>query len=627
MSGCVFEIACYTPQGTKERLVSGPVACTGTGDWCDPERGLAFSWAFEPVAEGLRLRIPGASLREDGKYKLGSITICCSAFHGTEGDGGTFMTPYASGYLTHTHGHRPAEHLLAVFNERKWQVSWGNMPLYGFFRDGRCRIGLLEEGRFDADLRLRTAYGAEKSYALDPVLYIRQEPLEPAAGGDRTLLLAEVEGDWRAAAKWYRRYNLEVRKLPTIAERVRTEPDLAYSTRSLTIRCRMAVKPLPTQILEQRPENEPAPRVFLTFDNVREIAEEFARQGVGPSEFCLVGWNHGGHDGAFPQLFPVADGCGSEDDLRGLIDRMNALGYHLSLHDNYYDGYTLARNFDFDDVCREFGEYGGPMVGGGRLGGGQAYRVCPARAVKYAEANFAEVKRRLPGLHGPYFVDVISIIPMKPCSHPRHPLDRRGNSECYRRILKLQHDTFGLSMSEGGRDWALPELDRTYMIYNLDRPVEPFCDEHVPLYQMAYHGIVLYNNCRLFINTLPGDRAYVENLAWGGLPMLYYHHIFNPSWGAGGGWSLDLTYEGPEKLAADVAVFKRMSDDVVKLSPLQQTFMEDFIRHDNGLTETVYANGMRLFVNAEEHALPLPGGETVPARDFLLMDREGNPVP
>ena len=173
----------------------------------------------------------------------------------------------------------------------------------------------------------------------------------------------------------------------------------------------------------------------------------------------------------------------------------------------------------------------------------------------------------------------------------------------------------------------LPELDRTYMIYNLDRPVESFCDEHVPLYQMVYHGIVLYNNCRLFINTLPGDRAYVENLAWGGLPMLYYHHIFNSSWGAGGGWSLDLTYEGPEKLAADVAVFKRMSDDVVKLSPLQQTFMEDFIRHDNGLTETVYANGMRLFVNAEEHALPLPGGETVPARDFLLMDREGNPVP
>ena len=207
----------------------------------------------------------------DPVIKIG-VTLCvCSPFsrrvvgHLTD-----------AGQAVHQSGHSAHRHIVDLT-----RLLRRGRYLSGSSGDGRCQIGLLEEGRFDADLRLRTAYGVEKSYALDPVLYIRQEPLEPAAGGDRTLLLAEVEGDWRAAAKWYRRYNLEVRKLPTIAERVRTEPNLAYSTRSLTIRCRMAVKPLPTQILVQRPENEPAPRVFLTFDNVREIAEEFARQGSG----------------------------------------------------------------------------------------------------------------------------------------------------------------------------------------------------------------------------------------------------------------------------------------------------------------------------------------------------------
>lgn len=613
---CSFEITYFTQNGPKGFAASGEFYFGKAGTWKCSESGLSFSYHFEPSEAGIRLVIPEASLREEGECKFASIIFRNSGFLGHEGDGSELFIPYASGYLTRSAGHDCAEYLLGIFNERAWQVTWGNMPLYGFFQDGHCRIGLIEGGKLDADLRLRTAWGETKEYSLDAVFNIRQDANQSALDEDMSILFAEFPGNWKKAAQWYRKYNLEVRKLRTIAERVATEPDLEYSTKSLTVRCRMAVKPLPAQILEQRPENEPKPRVFLTYDNIREIAEEFRRQGVGPSEFCLVGWNHGGHDGAFPQLFPTAEGCGNENELRNLIGQINELGYHISLHDNYYDGYTLAQNFNFDDVCREFGEYGGPMVGGGRLGGGQAYRICPKQAVGYARTNFEEVARRLPGLHGPYFVDVISIIAMKSCSHPQHRIDHRDNCDYYKEILKLQHDVFGLSMSEGGRDWALPELDRTYMIYNLDKPAEKFCDEHVPFFQMVYHGIILYNNCRLFINTWPGSREYAENLAWGGLPMLYYHHIFNPAWNSSGGWSLDLTYEGPEKLAKDVAVFKRMSDDVVKLAPLQQAFLEDFIHHENGVTETVYSNGTHLFVNMEKHATKTPDGELVPSGGF-----------
>lgn len=624
---CFFEVMYSGPDRTTGRTETGTVKFGEAGQWKDARLGLEFSYRFESTPWGTLLVIPADSLGENGSSKFASITFCNPEFTGREGDGGEFFIPYGSGYLTRTSGHKAGEYLLAIFNERSWQVTWGNMPVYGFFRDGLCRIGLIEGGKLDADLRLRTARGEQKSYSLDPVFNIRHDVNEPKLDEDMTILFAEVPGNWKEAAKWYREYNRNVRKLKTIAGRVQEEPDLEYSTKSLTVRCRIAVKPLPAQILEQRPENEPKPRVFLTYDNVKTIAEEFHKQGVGPAEFNLVGWNHGGHDGAFPQLFPTCDGCGSEDELRGLINRINELGYHISLHDNYYDGYTLARNFNFDDVCRGFGEYGGPMIGGGRLGGGQAYRVCPEKAVHYAKNNFEEVSRRLPGLRGPYFVDVISIIPMKSCSHPQHPIDRRGNSEYYKQILKLQHDTFGLSMSEGGRDWAMPELDRTYMVYNLDKVTEEFCDEHVPFFQMVYHGFLLYNNCRLFINATPGSRGYAENLAWGGLPLLYYHHIFNPSWNADSGWGLDLTFEGPEKLAEDVAVFKKMSTDVMALASTQQAFMEDFIRHGNDLTETVYSNGLHLVVNTGANDLTAPDGANVPAGGYHIFRQETSSKP
>ncbi len=620
---CSFEIIYCVPKKENGRIFTQEWNSAEGGHWQDAELGLEFSFRFDSTPWGAKLVIPADSVRESGPAKFASIIFRSRNFTAREGDGGSFFTPYASGYLTRTTGHDTNEYLLPVFNERAWQVAWGNMPLYGCFRGGVCRIGLIDGGQFDADLRLRTAWGEKKSYSLDPVFNIRHDKNEPALDEDMSILFTEVSGTWKEAAKWYRKYNLEVRKLKPIAERVKDEPDLEYSTKSLTVRCRMSVKPLPAQILEQRPENEPKPRVFLTYSQVKKIAGEFRKQGVGPAEFNLVGWNHGGHDGAFPQLFPTADGCGSEDELRDLIGRVNELGYHISLHDNYYDGYTLARNYNFDDTCREFGEYGGPQIGGGRLGGGQAYRVCPQKAVDYARANFKEVANKLPGLHGPYFVDVVSIIPMKPCSHPLHRIDRRDNNVYYKEILKLQHDTFGLSMSEGCRDWAFPELDRTYMIYNLDKPAEGFCDEHIPFVQMVYHGIMLYNNCRLFINTFPGYREYAENLAWGGLPMIYFHHIFNPTWSADGGWSLDLTYEGAEKLAKDVAIFKKMSDDVQKLAPAQQAFFEDFIRHGETLTETVYSNGMRLFVNTGEFDVTAPDGATVPPKEFVLCWKSG----
>ena len=195
----------------------------------------------------------------------------------------------------------------------------------------------------------------------------------------------------------------------------------------------MAVKEVPPKVFEQTPETAPIPKKLMSFNNISEIAAEFAKQKVGPAEFCLVGWNYGGHDGAFPQLFPVEEVCGGEEELKRTIESVDKSGYPLSLHDNYYDGYTLAENFDLDDACCQNDPFRTPLKGGGALSGGRAYRVCPEKAAnKYASVNIPEVAERL-NIRGAYFSDVISIIPMCKCYHPEHPVNRLQNADYYKK--------------------------------------------------------------------------------------------------------------------------------------------------------------------------------------------------
>ncbi len=578
---------------------------------------LGFSW--ETSSDGKRewLKIPVAKLREEGANRFKDIVPFAGRIAGVEGDGGALVLPLDSGRLCHTKGKKEAEEFFGHFTEpAEWQVSWSNMSFIGQFANGKAQMAIIEGAKFDVQLRVRTSWGEGKSYAVDAVFMIRDFADDAPLDEDITVAYEAFKGDWRAIAKAYRTFIKEVRRIPSLAEKSKDNPDLDYSARAITVRCRMGVKPLPCKIPEQTPENEPPIKVFLTFAQIREIADEFAKQKVGAAEFCLVGWGNGGHDGSFPQLFPVPECFGGEAELRRTIEHVKKLGYHISLHDNCYDGYSLARNFDMDDICK-LHDGSRRKTSCGVLAGGQPYRVCAQReAEKYAPSNFPKCKAL--GINGAYFVDVISIIGMVKCYDKRHPLSRGGNGKYYKRIMKMMHDTFGVSMSEGARDWAMPELDRAYMVLNCIKAPYECVDELVPVYEIVHHGNIVYNNFREGINCFPGHELHLKNLAWGGLPLVYFHHLFHPDWKANSGWANDLTLEGPEKLAADVAKIKRMSDDVAKLAHLRFVELEDIIEHGETLVQTLYANGQSVWANYAASPAKTPDGKTVPAMDFIV---------
>ena len=94
-------------------------------------------------------------------------------------------------------------------------------------------------------------------------------------------------------------------------------------------------------------------RVFCDFARVRDILDEFHRQGIERAEFCLVGWNRGGHDGRYPQIFPVEPALGGEAELRKTIRHGQSLGYQIVAHDCYYGAYRISEDWSEDYMRKQ----------------------------------------------------------------------------------------------------------------------------------------------------------------------------------------------------------------------------------------------------------------------------------
>src|SRR5690606_13505117 len=294
----------------------------------------------------------------------------------------------------------------------------------------------------------------------------------------------------------------------------------------MEVRLRLAVKPVPHSIVEQTPDNEPPVRVFLTFEQVRTIVDEFQSQGINDAQFTLVGWNIGGHDGRYPQVFPVEPLLGGEKSLKETIKYGQSKGYLVSAHNCYYDAYRIADTWS-ESYLRKNRD--GSLIKGGQWGGGQSYLQCLAQSYELFASRDLEQIRAL-GFEGLFYTDVLSITRPLECHDPNHPVSRKEDAEARLRILRLAQSLFGGVQSEGPLDFAAPALDR--FIYtsihtnNTSHLDLPYLDESVPLFPLVYHGTMTYNLDNTTVNALPGENEYLKNIAYGGVPLIYFYGNF-----------------------------------------------------------------------------------------------------
>lgn len=579
--------------------------------------GMTIRLTFSATGDVLTVAVPAGGMEETGAAILKTLRLLPRFGAAREGDEGYLVIAQQSGALCRFREKKPAEKWVSVYQG----ICQCPMPLFGMVRGDGGLAGILTSGQYDARVCISTCFGAGQQYAVDPEFTLRSFAKEPCLADDLAVeyhFLPPAEADWTAIGKRYRQYNFARRGIRPLRDRAAGSPELAYSAEALQVRIRVGVKPVPYEIAEQTPENEPPVQVFCSFARVRDIMDAFHRQGIDRAEFCLVGWNLGGHDGRYPQVLPPEPALGGEGELRATIRHGQSLGYQVVAHDNYYDAYRISEDWS-EEYLRK--QPDGQPLKGGVWGGGQSYNVCLKRADElFAPRNFQAIRNL--GFRGMHYSDVLSIIGPRPCYDPRHPQTRREDAEATVRILARAQKEFGGVQSEGSLDFTASALDRLLYI-DCDKwsPLVkmPYVDECVPLYETVYHGVLIYNLSTEVVNCLPGEDGYLRNIEYGGTPLIYFYGHFLRD--ASKNWlgRRDYRYDDRAGLEEAVAGLRRVYDDLQRLAPLQQAFLEGHRRLADGVFETLYDDGQRVVVNYGETPHALAGGRTVPPRGYLLV--------
>ena len=599
----------------KEYVWSGDSAV-----WENPGLGFAFEFKKERCPGGDKFSVAAGSIREYGVNKLASFVFRTTFMSGQEGDDAEFILPCDIGVSCRMRDKDEGEYMLPGFTEPEWPPYVMNMLMAGEITSTGSRLMIIDDCRHDSGFRLRTNYGKDHQYQLDPVFILRRDPADPLPEDSPAVLCCEVNGGLVQMAVAYRAYIMKKLNISPLKAKFASSEALRQSAESLMIRLRMATKPVPAPVDNQTTENQPEVRKLMDFDDAVRLAEECARQGIENIDFTFVGWNYGGHDGAFPQIFPVEEKLGGQAAMERAIKRIKELGYKVGIHDNFIDSYTLADNLDCSDWAVDSR---GEVLKGEIWGGGRAHLLCPKQSLdRYLPEHFTGLETF--GFNGAYYVDVLSLLCLYPCASPKHPVSHKEAMRYWKKILLKQREFSGVAMSEGIREWALPELDRAYAASNRPDPhVElPFADKTVPLVPIIFHGLVIYNSCRMTINAMPGDKLYLENIAFGGLPLLYFYQRFQGNSSIINRGCEDLKITTNEKLREDVSRIKRISEDLKQLASLQTEFITNYERSKEGLSCISYGNGKKLYVNHTEIKLAADDGTIIPDRNFIIKQEK-----
>ncbi|MGN0852296.1 MAG: DUF5696 domain-containing protein [Kiritimatiellia bacterium] len=502
------------------------------------------------------------------------------------------------------------------------------MPIFGLKRGDRLWYGHVKTWRFDYDF---TAAAKKGAYEVFPRFRCdRVKAFFPGFYNDIVVEYHPLTGaaaDYNGLAHAYRRYQLARGAVRTIKDRVKDSPELDYLCDAIVVRIQThAAKPIPDAKdpkLFFRQGEEPPVVVHMPFGVTEEFLQALKDAGVDKLSICSAGWQDGGYDGRVPGHFPVGAEAGGAAAFRRLIGKAKALGYQFALHASNTDGYLCSRRWDADWVCKRAD---GALDMGGLWAGGQCYWVCQKCAwERWLPQEMKEMAAL--GIRGPHYIDVYSATYPQRCGDPKHPCTPEQMAEFQNRILAEGRRLMGGAASESGYDHVAGNLDYiNYVERDLKELAEgklpPLATGVFPVWELVYHGIILYTSDRWCQNHTRGKCLY--KLEKSG----------DPRWMEGDGVedprvALKIVEFGGRPIFytckfADVPRIRRAWDEFVPVRHLQR---EQMVRHDalaDQVFLTSFGDGSKIVSNYGADAYDYHG-ETVKPLSYLLVNPNGPP--
>ncbi len=421
--------------------------------------------------------------------------------------------------------------------------------------------------------------------------------------------LTGKDANYAGMARKYRKYQLDRKEVKTIRERVKNSPQLAYTAESIFVRVKHGIKYNP-KIEHQTPENEPKVHVSYTFNDFKNIMANLKSLGVEKAEMCFVGFNSGGFDGRFPDIFPIEPAFGGEEKMREAIAYGKELGYQMTCHVCNTDFYSVAKRWNENDISLGVD---GQKQKHGILAGGRAYYPCFKQVFeKYIEEDYKGLSGL--GLKGTHHIDVTSCIVPYVCTHKDHPCTRQETADYMNKIGLRAREVFGGFGSEGPCDHVAKSLD--YILYASAYPSwvgrkHPLVETVLPLWQIVYHGIIVSNPFYYTIDyniedprgfspynfVMDSKFRHLKLVEYGGRPTFYFQ-----------------SYRSPKNLAK----IKEAHDEYKTRSYLQYEFMDDHRELAPDVFITIYSDGSKIVCNYSDKDFAYNGRDVKPM-DYILI--------
>lgn len=490
-----------------------------------------------------------------------------------------------SGYMVIPRGKEVCDYCLCYFDKHSddfaFENTESNMPIFGFKTKEKCFLCIVSGMCCDYTLVVEQKNGKYR-------IYPRFELFGDTPYEDITLEYFELFGedaDYSGMARTYRKYKVEKFGMKPLSERIKTEPYLKYSLDSVMIRIRCGWKPAPSPVQHQNLDNEPEMYTACDFARCSELIDELYAQKVDKAEICLVGWNIKGHDGRWPQAFPVENALGAEDELKKLIKKAQKMGYQITCHTNSTDQYEIADSYSAENNCLD--RNGNPLLDPG-WSGGEMSKICPIKGLEQAKEILPKVASL--GFRGTHYIDVVGVVHPIRCHNKKHYSHSGTSVRCYKELCEYARGVFGGISSEGAYDFIAPYID--YGLYiSFKHDIGGICDKTIPFWQIVYHGYVMSNPYADTVNPTfkPYDRM-MKLFEYGGRPSYYYYSVFTNN---GFNWmgNEDARCDTDEQLKESVSKIKKGYDEYKKLSRYDTLFIEKHEEIEENVFRVTYSDG------------------------------------
>ncbi len=545
-------------------------------------RKISKSVKLEDVSESVkRLTVPKSELSGDVRF----IDVVADFAPAKKGD---------DGYWIHARG------TYGKFDKDSgsYGMSRQVIPVWGMKTPSAAFWANVRTYRFDYQFRVEVKNGNYEVFARFDIENVRKwfEPYNDIVV-DFNLLSGE-DANYSGMGRGYRKFQLERGAVRTIKDRIKDFPELDYLCDAIVVRIQThAAKPIPEKSIDFTKETELPVVVHMPFGVAEEFVKALKDAGIDKLSICSAGWNFGGYDGRTPQHLPVCAEAGGEDALRRFIETTQKLGFQISAHATLTDCYTVSPMWSPDYV----GKYpDGSLDSNGLWSGGKCYRVCQKASYNGWVLKELEDIRSL-GFKGPHYIDVYSATYPNRCSDKNHSATPEEMAEYQNRILARAKKVFGGAASEAGFDHVAGNID--YINY-VDRVMKQYEDHPekyplvsgvYPLWEIVYHGIILYNPDRLTQNHTRGRCLY--KLEKSG----------DPRWMEGDGItdpkiSLKIVEFGGRPIFytykfADVERIKKAYDEFLPVRRLQRELMESHEEISEGVFLVKYGDGSEIVCN------------------------------